>query len=250
MGGYKNGKVEIFYGDSPPSNLNILWQKRIVINNVESSELMQYNSNLNVWQSLANTSKAPIASPAFTGTATLNGEAIATTPQNGVNYLMVYGVGNPTENASELQAAYDEAKTMPRYLGSLIEGNSIYKDQTFELAGQYYVYDATTAIIPEDFADILADSTVISTEAEAKSVRATIIVAPGNYTGASAFIHTESGIVITTLTGNADVIIYGGIAYDFSKDATRQYADNTAATAAGLSVGEYYNTDGVVKIVT
>lgn len=51
MGGYKNGKVEIFYGDNPPSNLNILWQKRIVTGGVESSKLMQYNPNLNVWQS-------------------------------------------------------------------------------------------------------------------------------------------------------------------------------------------------------
>ena len=76
MGGYKNGKVEIFCGDYPPSNLNILWQKRIVTGGVESSELMQYDPNLNVWQSLANSAKAPINNPAFTGAATLNGEPL------------------------------------------------------------------------------------------------------------------------------------------------------------------------------
>ena len=37
---------------------------------------------------------------------------------SGTNYVMVYGVGTPTENAAELQAAYNAAKNMPRYLGA------------------------------------------------------------------------------------------------------------------------------------
>lgn len=50
MGGYKNGKVEIWYGDFPPSNLNILWQKRIVTNDVESTLMYEYNNNAGLWQ--------------------------------------------------------------------------------------------------------------------------------------------------------------------------------------------------------
>ena len=47
---------------------------------------------------------------------------------------MVYGTGTPTDNAAELQAAYNEAKTMPRYLGDIpisFASTTFYKGQTF-----------------------------------------------------------------------------------------------------------------------
>lgn len=72
MGGYKNGKVEIWYGDSPPSNLNILWQKRIVTDGVESSELMQYNPSENTWESLRNSTIKNDIKTVFNGTSDLN----------------------------------------------------------------------------------------------------------------------------------------------------------------------------------
>lgn len=50
MTGYKNGKVEIWYGDNPPSNLNILWQKRVVVNGIESTLMYEYNNNEGFWQ--------------------------------------------------------------------------------------------------------------------------------------------------------------------------------------------------------
>jgi len=50
MGGYINGKVEIWCGDSPPLNLNTLWQKRITNNGIQSTVMYEYNSNLNIWQ--------------------------------------------------------------------------------------------------------------------------------------------------------------------------------------------------------
>lgn len=50
MGGYKNGKVEIWYGDVPPSNPNILWQRRIIENGIESTVMYEYNNNLSTWQ--------------------------------------------------------------------------------------------------------------------------------------------------------------------------------------------------------
>ena len=46
----------------------------------------------------------------FEKAPTINGEEIATVTPDGTNYLMVYGVGTPAENAAELQAAYNEAK--------------------------------------------------------------------------------------------------------------------------------------------
>lgn len=94
MSGYKNGKVEIFYGDNPPSNLNILWQKRIVTNGTESSELMQYNNNLSVWESLKN--------------KTIQDQIDAMNSLNGSNYVMVYGTGTPTENSAELEESFNK----------------------------------------------------------------------------------------------------------------------------------------------
>ena len=48
MAGYVNGKVEIFCGDSPPTNLNLLWYKRTVIDNKDYYSLYEYNRHDNI----------------------------------------------------------------------------------------------------------------------------------------------------------------------------------------------------------
>lgn len=50
MSGYINGKVEIWYGDNPPSNQNVLWQKRIITGGVESTIMYEFNNNTGLWQ--------------------------------------------------------------------------------------------------------------------------------------------------------------------------------------------------------
>ena len=128
---------------------------------------------------------------------------------NGSNYVMVYGTGTPEENAAELQAAYNAAKKMPRYLG-IIPINSVatvYKGQSYVIGGPNVPLLATadyTGIIQnqplEDRKNITLDI--------AKSIRTTVIVAPGEYDfGATAFVVDSSGIDITSLTGNSDIII-------------------------------------------
>ena len=52
MAEYINGKVDIFCGDNPPSNLNLLWYKRAIINNKDYYSLYEYNRHENVWQPL------------------------------------------------------------------------------------------------------------------------------------------------------------------------------------------------------
>jgi len=42
---YRNGTMEVWYGDVPPMNINVLWQKRIVSNGIETSELLQFDNN-------------------------------------------------------------------------------------------------------------------------------------------------------------------------------------------------------------
>lgn len=133
---------------------------------------------------------------------------------SGTNYIMVYGVGTPTENAAELQAAYDAAKNMPRYLGefAFTDSISIYKGQTLKVIGpNVYIKALTDTSIP--IGNLFGDSnlrTIIPTEVEAKSVRTTVIVAPGDYTfDATKFEVDATGINIVSLTGNADVKLDG-----------------------------------------
>lgn len=123
---------------------------------------------------------------------------------------MVYAIGTPEENAAELQTAYDAAKNMPRYLGlvdlSDSEPKSLYIGQTLENDNNddYYLILETL---------INADITVIEreqiTEAEAKSTRTTVIVAPGKYTFTAPFAVDTEYIDIVSLTGNADVLLSG-----------------------------------------
>jgi hypothetical protein len=50
MAGYMNGKIEIFCGDYPPSNINLFWYKRIVIDNKDFYGLYEYNKHIDSWQ--------------------------------------------------------------------------------------------------------------------------------------------------------------------------------------------------------
>lgn len=144
--------------------------------------------------------------PEFTGNMTLNGYPVSTNDLNGTNYVMVYGVGTPTENAAELQSAYDAAKTMPRYLGEVNEltVSNYYKGQTFyNIAGGEY------DIMTSDQLNVTGIPTLIEaiTEVEAKSVRTTVVVAPGIYKFDITFSISTQYVDIKSLTGTPDVII-------------------------------------------
>ena len=129
--------------------------------------------------------------------------------KNGTNYLIVYGTGTPEENGAELQAAYEAAKRMPRYLGLLDDNirTTLYKGQTYRAladGSHYKMLVDYTGYPPIE----TGEYSIFVTEAEAKSVRTTVIVAPGEYNfGASAFVVDSPGINIVSLTGNSDVII-------------------------------------------
>lgn len=139
--------------------------------------------------------------------------ASATSNLNGTSYLMVYGVGTPTENAAELQAAYDAAKNMPRYLGefTFTDSISIYKGQTLKVIGpNVYIKALTDTSI--SISNLIGDSnlrTIIPTEVEAKSVRTTIIVAPGDYKFNNQLVLNLSNVNVISLTGYCDVFISG-----------------------------------------
>lgn len=137
-------------------------------------------------------------------------ECITSDNLNGTNRLMIYGVGTPEENAAELLTAYETAKAMPRYLGIPSVGATVYAKQTlFNGVNNYYKVVSESVIIPVDFNNILGDIEII-TEAEAKSTRTTIIVAPGKYTfGTTKFAVNAEGIDIVSLTGNPDVMLDG-----------------------------------------
>ena len=100
MAGYINGKVEIFCGDSPPLNLNLLWYKRTVINDTHYYGMYEYNIDENSWQ-LLNTSESPVTPP--TGDANVFGPRV----------LIVKGdVEAGYEKQLQLLNTYSLAKTM------------------------------------------------------------------------------------------------------------------------------------------
>lgn len=186
--------------------------------------------------------KAPLANPAFTGAATLNGEPLGINANlNGTAYLMVYGTGTPAENASELQAAYDEATNMPRYLGEFPD-----QDPAKLNVGQTY-FDTVESL----YYVVINTGTLRSviTEAEAKSVRTTLIVAPGRY---GTIIPTPTdGVEIVSLTGKDDVIINDIGMYGLPNNDLTPYVkksdivDNLStvdsAKALSASMGKFLN---------
>lgn len=127
---------------------------------------------------------------------------------SGSSYLYVSGIGNPTDNAAELQAAYDEAKKMPRFLGFLDPSSTryMYAGQTFGTYIDGFKYHKVLA--DGQYLPLQMAGSIIVTAEEAKSTRTTVIVVPGEYNfGAAAFVADAWGIDIVSLTGNPDVII-------------------------------------------
>lgn len=128
---------------------------------------------------------------------------------NGTQYVMVYGTGTPEENAAELQAAYNEAKTMPRYLGTLSSTTPIqmYKGQIYSIFTGSYLYEK---VIEDKIFNPFntTGNTVRVDESEAESIRTTVIVAPGEYNfGSSGFTLNTSRIDVKSLTGKKDVLV-------------------------------------------
>lgn len=133
---------------------------------------------------------------------------------NGSNYVMVYGTGTPEENAAELQAAYNEAKNMPRYIGSIRLGDAsktYYKGQTYYQVEYTQYRRMLSTVTSFGNGDVVNNkySKVIS-ESEAKATRTTVIVAPGQYTSGSVISFDKRSINISSLTGNRDVRIQTG----------------------------------------
>ena len=146
---------------------------------------------------------------------------------NGTNYVMVYGTGTPTENGAELLAAYEEAKTMPRYLGTLSDGptRNLYVGQIYlHGSGSPSIrrikvnYTGGTQSIPTSAYDIIDTA---GNAFKYEDFRTTVIVAPGTYTfGTTKFNINAIGVNVASLTGNADVIIdgiAGGADYTYIK---------------------------------
>lgn len=135
---------------------------------------------------------------------------------NGTNYLMVYGVGTPTENAVELQAAYDEAKKMPRHIGTFSPGDSIeiYKGQTFVNSAIPIThvmvansnYSGAISLAPiGTFSGSYSQSALDAALAR----RVSVIVAPGEYDfgTSNSFTLNTARIDVKSLTGRKDVLI-------------------------------------------
>lgn len=198
-----------------PTDTNVYWVQ-VIPNSTDVPIIKTFHNG--AWIPLTGTPasiqdlldlKAPLESPAFTGNPTINGIQIPTSDLNGTNYLMVYGTGTPQENAAELQAAYEAAKKMPRFIGftSPTSPTYMYVGQTF---GVYMGGSPTyyKILVDGEYIPYQMSGSAIVTESEAKSVRTTVIVAPGEYNfGASAFVVDAESINIVSLTGNSDVFI-------------------------------------------
>ena len=130
----------------------------------------------------------------------------------GTNYIFVKGGGTPQENALELQAAYNQAKTMPRFLGTRSSDDSYdwYKGQTVYFTGSVTGYYTVSENFTGRIYTINLDKITSITEEEAKAVRATVVVAPGEYKFydmSMSFNMDDCGINVVSLTGLPDVII-------------------------------------------
>lgn len=171
---------------------------------------------------------------------------------NGTNYLMVYGTGTPTENAAELQAAYNEAKKMPRYLGTINFGvvATVYKGQAYTIGGP-----GVTLLSKTDYTGIIQNQPIGDRENItldiAKSIRTTVIVAPGEYLVQGRFTLDIMNIDVVSLTGNPDVEIpdtyisssttIRGIVSDFTLNHTMSYQPPTIIDCVGGFYAEYNN---------
>jgi len=126
----------------------------------------------------------------------------------GTNYVFVRGDGTPEENAVELQEAYNRAKTMPIYRGLLSGVKTFYIGQTFE-SSENNIFYRVTSNYTGNVSEVI-DFAVQVTEEEAKSVRTTVVVAPGKYTiDGDYFDFDANSVNVVSLTGKPDVIFNG-----------------------------------------
>lgn len=128
---------------------------------------------------------------------------------NGSNYVMVYGTGTPDENGAEFLAAYNLAKTMPRYIGSIDTTTddivTVYKGQVWDDTDNTGDFKIATNTIINGPANTITGTTV--SQKYAQSLRTTMLIAPGYYNFATEFVHNQSGIDIKSLSGDSDVFI-------------------------------------------
>lgn len=176
---------------------------------------------------------------AITGTLKLNGLDVQTASLDGTNYLIVYGSGTELENGLEFLAAYEDAKTKPRFLEtvSTVEELTFYQGQTLMDSdlNQFHICNET-------FTGLFGSNTekfTTITEAEAKKVSSTMIVSPGVYKFATYFMHHASGINIVSLTGNRDIILksttnYFGFAVYLNANYSYVKGVNTLSAALGI----------------
>ena len=131
-------------------------------------------------------------------------------PLSGTNYVIVSGNGTPTENATELQTAYNTVKNNPRYLGYDVNAYAnllnvdVYEGQTFGADDGYY---RAIVNIPSGTPKGSIEVIESITKEIAESTRTTVIVAPGKYD--LILLCNNSGIDIVSLTENQDVTING-----------------------------------------
>lgn len=130
---------------------------------------------------------------------------VSSSNKNGTSYLMVYGIGTPTENAAELNSVLQIAKIMPTYRGELNSG-TIYKGQTWKHYYGSIWYRANDDITSTDMNYLISRSTVI-TETEARGTFVEVVIAPGNYGNVPFTI--PAGVSVVSLTGKNDVMVNG-----------------------------------------
>ena len=166
---------------------------------------------------------------------------------NGTNYLMVYGTGTPEENAAELQAAYNEAKKMPRHLGKFDPWNSIniYEGQTFVNSSLpikvMIATDNFNGTIQTAPAGTFAQIGSTSESAAALARRVSVIVAPGeyNFVAPSSFTLNSSGIDVKSLTGKKDVLI----------NSVSVSSDYVYVSGINCGVGKFTVSSGLSNII-
>jgi len=152
--------------------------------------------------------KVPINNPTFTGTVTLPSTTptagsyeAATTKYvdeaidsvgSGTNYLMVYGTGTPTENAAELQAAYDAAKLMLPTTTNTI---------TVVVAPGVYTFGATKFTANTSYIDIVSLTGNVDVKLDGINVTANYAYLKGINTGVTAFTITGTNVITSNCIG-------------------------------------------------
>lgn len=144
----------------------------------------------------------------------------------GTNYVLVSGKGTPTENAAELQAAFNATKLLNRLVGNYTIGAEDIFGFDFKIGDvvtmydenedEQYYYQATSIITdcqeePYEGAanwNFLPNGYTPTLSLSATN-RFTIIVAPGTYTFGSVFLVDQKYVDIVSLTGAIDVVLNG-----------------------------------------